>query len=695
MSAEEIDEGGAEMIGLGEVTVCVQGGRQFSFQPDWKEADWKRKEDVLCVAVSRKKRNGVEAIFLDISLDKEKIDGKEGVSIRLQAPECDGFLAQYRHKEYWCSPFWADSLEHVPGETQALLWKEKGMFGFLLPVCGEQYKAVLNGDQLHVSSWYDGLKSCNSLACIIGMGENPGELISRCVRTGLELLPGSFPAREQRRYPELFNYLGWCSWDAFQIGVSEHGILEKCKEFKEKDIPVRWVILDDMWGAVRGLIDVNTPDYETVLEARHSMPLYSFEADPVRFPYGLEHCIRLVKKQYGIETGIWHPVSGYWSGIDRAGPLADVYQDCMTEGENGQLVPDYKWEKAFRFFDNYHQFLQDCGAAFVKIDNQSTIRRFYAGKAPVGEIARQIHKGIEASVGIHFDNRMINCMGMASENLWSRPVSALSRCSDDFLPDDREWFTKHLLQCSYNSLIQGAFLWCDWDMWWTSDGQAVKNSLLRAISGGPVYISDRLWESKREILMPLLLQDGRILRCDRPAVPTRDCLMENPEGSGKPFKIFSSCGEGFAVAAFNIGNSNKPVCGSIGPADLEDALEDCYAVYEHFTQTLRIVKKAERFSLSLKNADDFRFFLFLPVKEGRAWIGLKEKYLSPCTIEEYDVSHVLLKESGSFLFYSQEEVRTVWVNGKRTSAIREENGLYVIYCDGMGKQWITISKSER
>lgn len=136
--------------------------------------------------------------------------------------------------------------------------------------------------------------------------------------------------------------------------------------------------------------------------------------------------------------------------------------------------------------------------------------------------------------------------------MWNRPISSISRCSDDFLPDNREWFRQHILQCAYNSFIQGEFLWCDWDMWWTGDGQAVKNSVLRAVSGGPIYISDKVGESSREILMPLILSDGRILRCDRPGVPAEDCLMEDPGCSGKPFKVYSTCNTCIAAAVFHL-----------------------------------------------------------------------------------------------------------------------------------------------
>ena len=35
-------------------------------------------------------------------------------------------------------------------------------------------------------------------------------------------------------------------------------------------------------------------------------------------------------------------------------------------------------------------------------------------------------------------------------------------------------------------------------MWWSDDGQATKNAVLRAMSGGPVYMSDKLGRSVGE-----------------------------------------------------------------------------------------------------------------------------------------------------------------------------------------------------
>ena len=265
-------------------------------------------------------------------------------------------------------------------------------------------------------------------------------------------------------------------------------------------------------------------------------------------------------------------------------------------------------------------------------DEKEIEERFYKNLAPVGTAARQFHNAIEASVGQHFDNQMINCMGMASEDMWNRSVSPISRCSDDFKPEDREWFAKHILQCSYNTVIQGLFYYCDWDMWWTDDGQAVKNSLLRAISGGPVYVSDMLGRSRAEIIKPLVLEDGKILRCDRQARPTLDCLTENPLNSGKLFKLQNIANECGVLAVFNIDSENKEVSGTVSPGDVDGLVGEEFAVYEHFSGEMKILKADGTLSLRLSDNDEFKLYIIVPLKSGNGIIGRIDKYISPKTV---------------------------------------------------------------
>lgn len=55
----------------------------------------------------------------------------------------------------------------------------------------------------------------------------------------------------------------------------------------------------------------------------------------------------------------------------------------------------------------------------------------------------------------------------------------------------------------------------------------------RAISGGPIYVSDSVGKHNFPLLKRLVLPDGSILRCEYYALPTRDCLFVDPLHDGK------------------------------------------------------------------------------------------------------------------------------------------------------------------
>lgn len=192
----------------------------------------------------------------------------------------ENYMADYLYNEYWCKPFFGTDLSLVPKDTQALLWKEKdGDFHFLLPVCSEQYKCVLEGNEeglyAKMYSWYPGLKECKGLAFLYTEGSNPFDMIQNCVRVGMKMLDHGCRTREERSYPEVFEYLGWCTWDALQIRVNTQDILKKCEEFHQKEIPVRWLIIDDMWADVRGLNEIEeTLPFNEMVKAMHGSTLY-------------------------------------------------------------------------------------------------------------------------------------------------------------------------------------------------------------------------------------------------------------------------------------------------------------------------------------------------------------------------------------------------------------------------------------
>ena len=588
------------------------------------------------IKIEQKQLFDVVAVYFD-GFSETPLDLDFGAAIEFKLDGVESWMANWRQKEFWCSTKFGTALSDVPPDTQGFIYKKTdGTYGVILPVVSEQYKCILKGTeegtiQARMFSWYERMNSCKALAFMYAEGDDPYQLMKRCVKAALKLLNNGCRCIEERRYPEIFEYLGWCSWDAFQIRVNEEDILKKCQEFKDKDIPVKWAIIDDMWGEVHNFYDAKYKTRSEMFDLMHASKLYSFKADPKRFPNGLKTCIEKVN-DYGIKVGMWHPTTGYWCGIDPDGEIYKELKDSLIQTQQGWFIPTYEQNKAYAFYNAYHDYLRNSGAEFVKIDNQSMTRRFYKKLAPVGEVARQFHNAIEASVGQHFDNQLINCMGMASEDMWNRSVSPISRCSDDFQPEDREWFAKHILQCSYNTIVQGQFYYCDWDMWWTDDGQAAKNSILRAISGGPIYVSDTLDRSRAEVLKPLVLENGKILRPDRQACPTLDCLTIDPQTSGKIFKLQNIANGSGVLAVFNIDAENNSVSGTISPSDIDGLVGDEFAVYEHFSQEVRILNNDESFEIKLDNNDEFKLYIIAPLVNGSGVIGRTDKFISPKTV---------------------------------------------------------------
>lgn len=621
---------------------------QYTMRVQWADGTW---QEGACRVETI--ASGLTAVFAD-TVAPSPLNADWGASIAIDDSDWDSFMSDDRYSEFWCRPAFGKKGSEIPMEGQYLLIKlQNGLWRVYVPVVSEDYKCVIRGTETGAVaalwSWFEGKNDCRGLAFVTGDGEDPYALTEACVKAALAILNNGCRHRTERRYPEVFEYLGWCSWDAMPAdNVSEAGVLQKCKEFRDKEIPVRWAILDDMWAQIRHFDESTYDSRGEMFKVMHSSHMSDIEASYKRFPEGLAHCLRKMQDEYDMIPAMWHPTTGYWMGLEPGSVADQKLAGTTMTSIDGKILGDWHEDKSFQYFNVYHKFFRECGAKFVKVDNQSMYRRFYKGMDTVGKVCREYHRGLEASVGLNFDGTMINCMGMASEDMWNRSSSAISRCSDDFQPENRPWFTKHILQCTYNCLIQGQFYWCDYDMWWTDDSQGPKNSLLRAISGGPIYVSDKLERSRKEILDPLAFHDGKILRCDRPGTPTLDCLTTDPEQSGAPLKIQNLYGKSGFVAAFNISKEESPVSGSVSPSDVPGLCGETFAAYEHFTGKVTIVGKNDRIPVELSDHDAYALYVFVPYEDNFAAIGLLDKFISPAGITAQVGKDVTLYELGRY-----------------------------------------------
>ena len=595
--------------------------------------------------------------------------GEGSVLLRQKGQKLDlDYVAIVNHSLFWCRPYFGSSLCDIPPKTQELLAYDGEFWHCLLPVCADTFKTVIHGHQtgieLIMTTNCDGITDCqNQLSFVYQIGKDPRALTKSCAEIAADLLGNGLKLRHQRKMPETFEYLGWCSWDALQIRVSHQGLLEKAKEFKEKHIPVHFAIIDDMWANVPNLVGLPEDiSFGEMVGEMHRSKLACFEGDHNRFPEGMKAAIDDLKKAGIPKVGIWFPTTGYWAGLVEDGEDAKLfapYLSCSNgaifKGVREEILLVSPTEQATAvFFDEYCRRVKAWNGDFVKIDNQG-YHTLYQNMAPIGKSARYSQRAIDNATQKYFDGALINCMGMPSECMFNRPNSAVSRCSDDFMPESREWFAKNILQCAYNGLLQGQYYINDWDMWWTDDEQAAKNSLCRAVSGGPIYVSDKIGRSRAEILKPVCFSDGRIPRCDNSATPTSDCLIGDPTKTGRPFKIQNRIGENGIIAVFNIDHENRAVKGRICPEDA-GLPTGKYVYYEYFSKSCGVLEAGESLALCLDNNDVLKLYTFLPYRPITV-LGRTDLFVSVKAVVEKTDSSFCVYEGGEISIFSEKPIR--------------------------------------
>ncbi|XID93452.1 Sip1-related alpha-galactosidase [Paenibacillaceae bacterium WGS1546] len=686
-------EGRPLMQGL-EVLARLRDGREVRLRARsvvCSQADFEDGEGLISARLRLKPEGEGTAVFVQAVIRNQELfrdlmtfAPENGIVVRVRdIPDALGAMANYRHKDWWTRPFFSTDWRRLPPRTLSLLWKSRESYTHLLTACGAVYRTELGGGEdgvdFGVSAGQGGFSECDTLAWVMSRGSDPLRLAESNARAGLNASGAAGKLRSEKAYPEMLEYLGWCSWDAFYHQVNAEGLLKKTGELNDGGVPVKWIMIDDGWSDTGG-----------------GKRLRSYDAAPDKFPGGLAEAVREMKRRHGVHwVGVWHTIAGYWGGIDPNGELFATFGTSLCRASGGAWVPKPETASAFAFWNGWHAYLKRQGVDFVKVDSQSAVANFYRDQAPIGEAARASHAALEASVGLHFQGCVINCMGMAPENVWHRPASSVSRSSDDFVPDAKDGFKEHALQNAYNSYFHGSFYWGDWDMYWTKHDDALRHMILRAVSGGPVYFSDKPGRTDGGMIRPLVYRNGKIIRCDQPGLPTEDVLTRNPTEEPVPLKIWNRLGRAGVLAAFHIYRDGEEVAGDFGPADIPGLEGDEFWAYEYVGRTLTRMRKDERAELKL-GSGEAALYALIPKEAGATPLGLIDKAV--CVDAVAGCWHgngktlVTLKEGGSFAFAADESPVAATVNGRPADLAQgSHESLYVVDChDSAGETVIEI-----
>ena len=573
--------------------------------------------------------------------------------------------ALYLFSDWWTRPVFPADFDEIPPRTQVLFLKYPDRYGCLIPGAGESFKTCLvpGGKSvlsMEMTAYTGGINRLDEPVFILAEDRDFFRAVERAFAQAAE--SGGIRRKAERRLPRMFRYLGWCTWNAFYTEVSEEKIREKVREFEEKEVPVRWIMIDDGWLSVKG------------------SRLCDFAPDQKKFPDGFAKLTEEIRSGDGISWfGVWHALGGYWGGILPESSLDKEEAPHLCRTPNGKVLPRPQAEAAYGFYRDWYRLLRKEGIDFVKVDGQSAVKNYYENMIPVCRAARELHAGLEGAAAC-FDGAVLNCMGMAAENLLARPATAVSRSSDDFFPEREDGFSGHLLQNAYNTLYQDELYYCDWDMFWTDHRDSRKHSLLRAVSGGPVYFSDRTGSTMPEVLKPLVYLDGEILMMDRGAKMPADCVFSDPGKTGvlKLTNVGACGGEkrGGGIAVYNLSGQKQAY--TVSPSDIADiGGSGQYWIYDYFSRNAVVCKRHEAIRAEIEK-EGYAWYQILCGDGPGTFLGLTGKYAGFLAVESMFMTErgmtAVVREQGSTGFLSLREPAAVRCNGRDVLKDVERNG---------------------
>ncbi|MCD8182534.1 MAG: glycoside hydrolase family 36 [Bacteroides sp.] len=429
--------------------------------------------------------------------------------------------------------------------------------------------------------------------------------------------------RDDKVYFEAFNYLGWCTWEHYHLDIDETKILSDIDAIEASGIPVRYVLIDD--GHI----------------ASSNRRLTGLQPEQSRFPNGWKTIIERKQKDKIRWMGLWYSLSGYWEGIAPENDFPEKVKKVLYP-YNNRLLPGKSPENIQAFYHYYIHTLKEQGFDFLKIDNQAFTLPLYMGSTEVVRQAKDCNLALEEQT-YRQQMGLMNCMAQNVLNTDHTLYSAVTRVSIDYKKFDENMAKSHLFQSYTNTLLQGQTVWPDHDMFHSCD--SICGSLMarsKAISGGPVYLSDSPKEFVKENILPLIDENGKLFRPSAPAIPTPECILTNPLQSGKAYRVFAPTGkEAVSLICYNL-NTNpkyKKVTAIVCPSDYqlrnsftkEDVPQAQHILlYDWERQTAEELTGNKEIEL-----DGFtdRLFHLCPIRNGWSVVGLQEKYLSPATVE--------------------------------------------------------------
>ncbi len=558
-------------------------------------------------------------------------------------------------------------------DVQFFYWQyADGLYGAAIPLSGQGYRTTLGQEKNYFGaksvSYLDQWHQNNMPQMTIGFGDDPFLLFEELYQEALMQMGKSENRRDLKKYPEIFEYIGWCTWNSSDLGqkLSEKWVLESIDTFTRDKFPLGWVLIDDGWFD------------QTDQMLNQLMP------HPEKFPQGFKSMIHKLKNDHHVrEVGVWHAFDGLWNGINPDSPLGKNLANELFSWQS-KTRPDladapistYHFVKPESdslksFYQKWYDYFQQQGFSFVKVDNQLVVERMCVNNYPIWNLAEQMHQTINESVQKYFNGAIINCMDMTADAYFNFGSTAIARGVEDYFPEETSYNMQrgnaaaHVVQAVYNALYFGQMVYPDFDMFQSHHPDAIFHAIARALNCGPIYLTDAPGPQNLDVLWPLIYSDGRIIRADAPLMPTTDCLFQVQEP--RPLKAYSFANGVGLLGIWNCADADQ-VEGFFSPSDIHGLPGEEFALYEYFSQKLVFASRDEQFPVKL-NRMGYQLYFIAPIKHGLAVLGNIEKYNAPKTIQSQEIlamkALINLNEGGKLAIACQNSPTQIEVDGEK------------------------------
>ncbi|KAG5226519.1 galactinol--sucrose galactosyltransferase [Salix suchowensis] len=666
------------------------------------------------------------------------------------------FMSIFRFKVWWTTHWVGSNGRDLEHETQMVMLDKSDDSGrpyvLLLPLLEGPFRASLQpgaaaDDNVDVCVESGSTKVCGDefrSVVYVHAGDDPFNLMKEAMKV-VRVHLGTFKLLEEKTPPGIVDKFGWCTWDAFYLTVHPQGIWDGVKGLVEGGCPPGLVLIDDGWQSISRDEDPVTKEGMTAaVDAGEQMPcrLLKFQENyKFRDYVGLKSSAAMDANNRGMGAFIkdlreefstvdyvyvWHALCGYWGGVrpgvsglppsqlvkpklspGLAMTMEDLAVDKIVSSGVGLVPP----EMVDQMYEGIHSHLEKVGIDGVKVDVIHLLEMLcedYGGRV---DLAKAYYKALTASVRKHFKgNGVIASMEHCNDFMFlGTEAISLGRVGDDFWctdpsgdPNGTFWLQGcHMVHCAYNSLWMGNFIHPDWDMFQSTHPCAEFHAASRAISGGPIYVSDSVGKHNFPLLKKLVLPDGSILRCICYALPTRDCLFKDPLHDGNTMlKIWNLNKFTGVIGAFNCQGGgwcretrrnkcasrfSNPVTTKTNPKDIEwssgknpISIEGVQAFAMYLSQSKKLVLSKphenieialEPFNFELVTVSPVTTFAGKPVRF--APIGLVNMLNTGGAIQSLIYTHdpdssvqICIKGSGEMRVFASEKPRACKIDGR-------------------------------